>query len=308
MTDEQLYSKNTLRGIEELKQGNWLHGFNYFEYRVYNPVRIPLGTKTPLMRAPEWVPGLDVKNYHLVITNEQGIGDTIMYSRFITLLKKLPVRSVTIAMSRSLNELISQIEGCDGVVDEMSCPNNAIRVKALSLPALLLQYSLLPPKQPDHVYGSAGYFDLGEILKTDYIGFCWRSDNSSWNAPAKKIPKETAEAFYDKLRKKKKKVVSLQIQPDFMPSYLDGRNWLETAKKLKALSAVVTIDTGIAHLAGALGVRTINLIGAKDYASWFYHPVNSPTTPWYDSMDLIWYEPYTNWEAGLDEALKRLCP
>ncbi len=56
------------------------------------------------------------------------------------------------------------------------------------------------------------------------------------------------ENFYNKL-KKHKDVVSLQIQPDFMPSYLDGRDWLDTAKKLAALDAIVTIDTGVAHLA-----------------------------------------------------------
>ncbi len=71
-----------------------------------------------------------------------------------------------------------------------------------------------------------------------------------------------------------------------MPSYLDGRDWLDTAKKLAALDAIVTIDTGVAHLAGALGVRTINLIGAEQYAGWFYFPAQSPTTPWYDSMEL----------------------
>jgi len=305
MSEASLYSRNMLKRIAELKKGNWLPGFNLFEYRVYNPVKIALGAKTPLARAPEWIPGLDVVNRNIVITNEQGMGDNIMYSRFITLLRELKLKSVSVAMTRNLNPLISQIEGCDGIVSDMDCPSQAVRVRALSLPSLLLQYSLLPSKQPEKVYGSEGYFKF-DVEKTDKVGFCWKSENSSWNAEAKKIPQELAENFYNKL-KKHKDVVSLQIQPDFMPSYLDGRDWLDTAKKLAALDAIVTIDTGVAHLAGALGVRTINLIGAAEYAGWFYHPVNSPTTPWYDSMELVWYEPFTNWKAGLDEALKRLC-
>ncbi len=116
----------------------------------------------------------------------------------------------------------------------------------VTLPSLLLQYSLLPSKQPEKVYGSEGYFKF-DVEKTDKVGFCWKSENSSWNAEAKKIPQELAENFYNKL-KKHKDVVSLQIQPDFMPSYLDGRDWLDTAKKLAALDAIVTIDTGVAHL------------------------------------------------------------
>ncbi len=87
-------------------------------------------------------PGLDVVNRNIVITNEQGMGDNIMYSRFITLLRELKLKSVSVAMTRNLNPLISQIEGCDGIVSDMDCPSQAVRVRALSLPSLLLQYSL----------------------------------------------------------------------------------------------------------------------------------------------------------------------
>jgi len=305
MSEINAYSKNMLRSMEELKKGKWNPGFYLYEFRSYDPIKIPIGVKTPLLKAPVWKPGIDVKNYNIVVTNEQGIGDTIMHSRFITLLRQIPVKSVQINMQRQLSPLIAQIEGVDGVITDNNCLPNTIRVKALSLPALLMQYKLLPEKQPEHVYGSEGYIKL-DVEKTDKVGFCWRSDNSSWNAKAKKIPQDVAENFYKKLQKKKD-VVSLQIQPDFMPNYLDGKDWLDTAKKIAALDAIVTIDTGVAHLAGALGVRTINLIGAEQYAGWFYFPAQASTTPWYDSMELIWYEPFTNWKAGLDEALKKLC-
>jgi hypothetical protein len=305
MNEINLYSKNMLKGMEELKKGRWNPGFNLYEYRTYSPVKIPLGVKNGLARAPLWTPGIDVKGYNIVVENEQGIGDTIMHSRFITLLRQIPVKSVHIAMNRNLNPLIGSIEGVDGILVGNDVERGTIRVKVLSLGALLMQYRILPDKQPEKVYGSEGYFKF-DVEKTDKVGFCWFSHNSSWNAEAKKIPTDVAESFYKKL-KKHKDVVSLQVQPDFMPSYLDGRDWLDTAKKLAALDAIVTIDTGVAHLAGALGVRTINLIGAEQYAGWFYFPAQSPTTPWYDSMELVWYEPFTNWKAGLDEALKRLC-
>jgi ADP-heptose:LPS heptosyltransferase len=305
MSEINLYSKNMLRSMEELKKGRWNPGFNLYEYRSYDPIKIPMGVKTPLLRTPIWKPGFDVRKYNIVVTNEQGIGDTIMHSRFITLMRQIPVKSVHIAMQRQLNPLIAQIEGVDGIITDDNCTRETIRVKALSLPALMMQYRLIPDKQPDRVYGAEGYIKLN-TEKSEKVGFCWHSHNSSWNAEAKKIPQEIAENFYKKL-KKHKDVVSLQVQPDFMPRYLDGKDWLDTARKIAALDAIVTIDTGVAHLAGALGVRTINLIGAEEYAGWFYFPAQSPKTPWYDSMELIWYQPYTNWKAGLDEALRRLC-
>jgi hypothetical protein len=181
-----------------------------------------------------------------------------------------------------------------------------MRVKVMSIPALLIQYGL-GITDGKKIVGSKGYFTVDDVKKTKQIGFCWYTDNTSWNANAKKIPQEIAENFYKNLCKKKKSVVSLQTQQDFMPNYLDSDSWLDTAKKIKALDTVVTVDTAVAHLAGALGVRVINLIGAPEYAGWQYFPAKSDKTPWYDSMELIWYDPYTNWEAGLDEALKKIC-
>lgn len=306
MSEVNQYSKNMLKAMSELKQGNWVPGFNLYEFREYSPVKIPLGAKTPLSRAPFWQPGLNVKGCHIVVTNDQGIGDNIMYSRFIPMLKQLPIKSVAIHMNRGLAPLIGTLQGVDEVLYNENCKAPAIKVKALSLPALLIQYGLLPPKQPDRVFSSAGYLSIKDIEPINKVGFCWRSENSSWNAPAKKIPQELAENFYKDLTKSVD-VVSLHIQPDFMPSYLDGKDWLETAKKLQALDAIVSVDTAVAHLGGALGVRTLNLIGAPEYAGWFYFPENSEKTPWYDSMELIWYKPYDNWKDGLDQALEKLC-
>lgn len=306
MSDVNTYSKNMLRSMEELKQGNWVPGFSLYEFREYSPIKIPLGAKTPLSRAPFWQPGLDVKGCHIVVTNEQGMGDNIMYSRFIPMLKQLPIKSVSISMNRGLAPLIGTLQGIDEVLVDENCRVPAVKVKCLSLPALLLQYGLLPSKQPSKVYLSEGYLLQKGIRKTKKVGFCWRSENSSWNAEAKKIPQDLAEKFYKDLTNSVD-VVSLQIQPDFMPSYLTGKDWLDTAKKLQALDAIVSVDTAVAHLGGALGVRTLNLIGAQQYAGWFYFPANSERTAWYDSMELIWYEPYTDWKSGLDQALEKLC-
>lgn len=287
-----------------LKQQDWERGFPLFESREIQKVPFALGVKTPLTRAPIWTPGMDVRGRHIIVLPEQGYGDTIQFARFIPLLEKLPIESISVAMSRQMNPLVSTL-GYPVLIGE-DCKTPAMRVKVMSLPALLLQYGI-KITDGDKIISSSGYFTVADVKKTKQIGFCWYTENTSWNDKAKKIPQELAENFYKSLCKKKKSVVSLQIQPDFMPQYLTTENWLGTAEKIKALDVVVTVDTAVAHLAGALGVRTINLIGAPEMAGWQYFPVDSDKTPWYDSMELIWYKPYTNWEAGLNEALKKIC-
>lgn len=287
-----------------LKEHDWERGFPLYESREIQKMPFALGVKTPLTRAPIWTPGMDVRGRHIIVLPEQGYGDTIQFARFIPLLQQLPIESISIAMSRQMNPLVATL-GYPVLIGE-DCKTPAMRVKVMSIPALLIQYGF-GITEGKKIVGSKGYFTVDDVKKTKQIGFCWYTDNTSWNANAKKIPQEIAENFYKNLCKKKKSVVSLQTQQDFMPTYLDSDSWLDTARKIKALDVVVTVDTAVAHLAGALGVRVINLIGAPEYAGWQYFPAKSDKTPWYDSMELIWYDPYTNWEAGLDEALKKIC-
>jgi hypothetical protein len=67
----------------------------------------------------------------------------------------------------------------------------------------------------------------------------------------------------------------------FYPLPEDGwrKDWSKTASHMKALKGVVTVDTGTAHLAGALGVKTIVLLPQESFVCWRWK-----NTKWYDSV------------------------
>ena len=67
----------------------------------------------------------------------------------------------------------------------------------------------------------------------------------------------------------------------FNPLPDDGwkTNWVKTAAHMKACKGIVTVDTGTAHLAGALGVKTIVLLPKDEFICWRWK-----NGRWYDSV------------------------
>ena len=83
----------------------------------------------------------------------------------------------------------------------------------------------------------------------------------------------------------------------------DFKDFSDTAAALKAMDVVVTVDTSIAHLAGALGVKTFLLLPYAADWRWFK---DTKTTPWYDSVEIFKQQDCISWEKEIDEIIARL--
>ena len=84
------------------------------------------------------------------------------------------------------------------------------------------------------------------------------------------------------------------------------RDWLDTARQLCRLDLLITVDTGIAHLAGALGVPVWLLVSHVPDWRW---GISGSSTPWYASVRLFrqpargdWSRVLTNVNAALSGA------
>ena len=75
-------------------------------------------------------------------------------------------------------------------------------------------------------------------------------------------------------------------------------NWLQTAEAISKCDLVVTIDTGVAHLAGAMGVPTWIVLPGASAWQWLL----TETNPLYPTMKL-----FRNQGEGLDNAVEKLC-
>lgn len=69
-------------------------------------------------------------------------------------------------------------------------------------------------------------------------------------------------------------------------------DYMDTAAFLKNIDILITIDTSIAHLAGAIGVKTILMLPYDSEWRWFD---DTDTTPWYDSVKIFKQSSRANW-------------
>ena len=80
-------------------------------------------------------------------------------------------------------------------------------------------------------------------------------------------------------------------------------NWRATAKVISALDVVVTVDTAVAHLAGALGKPVFTFV--TNSCDWRWNR-NSDRSIWYDSMRVIRQTEQDDWSPCIEEVKTRL--
>ena len=89
------------------------------------------------------------------------------------------------------------------------------------------------------------------------------------------------------------------IQAGVLEQPLRSPDWLQTAKALKSLDLLVSVDTSVAHLAGALGVHTVLMLSAP--ADWRWGQVERQTFL-YSDMPLVRCAVPGNWSQALQQA------
>jgi hypothetical protein len=273
-----LYKKS----YDYLHQGEYQKGFDLFEHRwnqeTIKTVEHPYQklTKTPPWRS-ESLFGKSV-----LVQMEMGYGDCIQFYRFIPLLKVLGAKRVVVLQTKSLHYLLAQMECIDAITndehkgDSQTCDywvgSMSLARIALNSPAYVRQ---LFPITKDKVVGSEGYLDAKPSNIERKVGVNWKASSTY----LKGIKSATAEVMEQLCGTD---CYSLNPEDDANFCVLPNdwkEDWAKTASHMKSLSAVVTVDTGTAHLAGALGVKCIVLLPDDEYVCWRWKNAR-----WYDSI------------------------
>jgi tetratricopeptide (TPR) repeat protein len=310
--DDALASFNTLllkkpeeaqvrfnRALIWLLQGNYEEGWPEYEWRwrwrdfVVRPFTQPMWDGSPL----------DGKT--IVLHAEQGIGDTLQFIRYAPLVKKRVSRTdskatVIVACQAALLKLLSRCPGIDQLVaqETFTGPSDE-HISLLSLPSVLKTTVASIPADIPYIFPDLALVESwrGEIkAATGFkIGIAWQGSLEHPDDRHRSMPL----ADFAPLRQVQGiRWFSLQKGPgqdqlacapfdvvDLSPC-LDERAgaFMDTAAVMMSLDLVITSDTAIAHLAGALGVPVwVALQAAPDFR-WFLERVDSP---WYPTMRLF---------------------
>jgi hypothetical protein len=237
-----------------------------------------------------------------------GLGDTLQFVRYAPLIRR-EARYLTIEAQPKLKPLLQQAAIADRVITwGESEPAWDQQAEVMELPRIFRTTLASIPTAVPYIDVSAGPSRLEDVPhRRIAVGLVWAS--SGYN-PARSIPIERLAQLFNTPGVS---FISLQAGPEAA----DVRPWahqvkilpdeltsvLETAKTLKNLDLVITVDTMTAHLAGAMGRPVWTLLPCECDWRWM---VGRATSPWYPTMRLFRQQETENWGPVIDEVQRQL--
>jgi Flp pilus assembly protein TadD len=286
-----------------LLAGKWPEGWAEYEWRWQLP---NFSSLKRTHTTPPWN-GRAQPGKTILLHAEQGLGDTIQFVRFAKQVRDLSGR-VIVEAPRALLPLLRGVDGVDDVVAlGEPWPPHDFHAQLLGLPRLL---DATPNNIQRTPYIEAGAD--GPALPASQrrkVGIAWAGSADN------KIDRRrstTVEHFAKLLNAAEVDVVSLQVGPrapeltsqgfTHLVFDLQGKagTWAETACVIDQLDLIITVDTAVAHLAGAMGKPTWILLPFSPDFRWL---MGREDTPWYSSVRLFRQRVRGDW-AGLFEDVR----
>jgi tetratricopeptide (TPR) repeat protein len=290
-----------------LVSGMFQAGFDDFESRWDRSKAPP---KTVVSDLPVWDGG-DLKGKPILVWDEQGLGDLIQFSRYLPGLVERGA-DVTLLCRKNMHRLLRGLSSRIRLVDSIEpTPAYAMQCALMSLPrAFQTTLDTVPARSP-YLFAEPDLVARwterigGEGFR---IGICWRG-NVAQNRQ-RSIP---LECFAPLAAIAGVRLISLQKLPDCRDAEVTERldaverlgegfdaspdSFIDCAAVMASLDLVVTADTSIAHLAGALG-RPV-LVALKHAADWRWLQ-DRDDSPWYPTMRLCRQARKGDWTGVLD--------
>jgi tetratricopeptide (TPR) repeat protein len=296
-------------GMLELKQGDFTSGWRHYELR-------PMNRKRRFPR-PRWQ-GEDLRNRSILVWTEQGVGDTIQFARYLPLLKACGAQ-VILEYPTLLGPLLSGIAGADTLVaatEDEQPPRLTydFQISLLSLPLMFrTEPDTIPADMPYITPNPAKVQEWKRRLEADgphlRVGLVWAGGADYINDAHRSFALETysplAQIAGIRLYSLQKGAAAGQaVTPPEGMTLLDLaadlNDFADTAAVIANLDLVISVDTAVAHLAGALGKPVWTLLPASADWRWL---LDREDSPWYPTMRLFRQTRLGDW-AGV---IERVC-
>ena len=294
------------RGILHLRNGRFAEGWPDYEYRFLTG---RYAAARAVSRFPAWS-GESLEGKSILVLPEQGLGDTIQLVRYLPLLAKRGAE-VTFLTPPRLARLLRPFAKKD-VRMATALDDNAgfdWEVCLASLPYRLGTELNTIPREVPNLYAEEDLVARWRAKIGNHgckVGICWEG-NPNYRDPARSIPldhfaalAEVPEVRLISLQKfhgldqlaKLPAGMTVETLGDDLDAGPDA--FIDTAAAMSAVHLVVTSDTSIAHLAGALG-RPVWL--ALKYAPHWVWMFDRNDSPWYPSMRLFRQAERGKWDS-----------
>jgi tetratricopeptide (TPR) repeat protein len=295
-----------------LRRGDFKEGWALHEVRwrssKYQPLNIPV--------IPEWR-GESLKGRTLLLVGEQGHGDQMQFARYATVLAQMGA-TVDMWVPENIVELVQSVKGVRRAITAGSTEGYDFWTPSMSVPHHLAE--VVPGVLANTPYMSVSAERIGEwparvaklAGKRLKIGIVWAGSPTFGNDRYRSMPfsawsplAEVADTAWFSLQKGKARdqlaSADCALKPYDLTDMVD--NFADTAALIEQLDLVMTVDTSVAHLAGALGKPVWVFLPANYDWRWM---LDRDDSPWYPGMRLFkqttlgdWTQPVAAAKAAL---------
>jgi TPR repeat/Tetratricopeptide repeat/Glycosyltransferase family 9 (heptosyltransferase) len=303
-TGDAYWNKSNLKILQGYYEERW----QLFEWRWKTTF---LKLKPRNFNQPLWLGQEVINNKIILIHHEQGLGDSIQFSRYIVLIEKYHPKEIILEAPQALISVLSSLRGNFKVVklgDPL--PHFDYYCPIMSLPlAFKTTLESIPSEMP-YLYADKNKNLLWEKKLGDKIkprvGLVWSGFKGHKNDRNRSLLLKQLESIFSlpfEFHSLQKEIRDNDLE--VLNSYNQIRqhqddliDFSDTAALIHHLDLIISVDTSVAHLAGALGKKVFLMLPyAPDYR-WMDQRTD---TPWYPTMTLFRQPKADDWTSVVSE-------
>jgi hypothetical protein len=297
--------------ISNLKLGNFTSGFAKYEWRWQNK---KLNPQSQNFTKPVWLGKESLIGKTIYLYAEQGLGDSIQFCRYA---KFVSAQSATVVLGIQppLKILLSNLQGIDRIVTSGDpLPNFDYHCPLMSLPlAFGTNMDSIPVDIPylssEPAKVAVWKLRLKETTKAQ-VGLVWSGSTGHANDHNRSIPLAkilkliTGEFQFFSLQKEVLQTDYEALQQANLQHFGDQlHDFTDTAALIELMDLVISVDTSVAHLAGAMGKPVWLLLPFNADWRWL---LDRDDSPWYPTMRLFRQNAPGDWDGVLERVKNEL--
>ncbi len=254
--------------------------------------------EAPKLPKPIWLGDEAIAGKTILLHSDEGLGDAIQFARYVPMVAARGAR-VILAIEDVLHPLLSAMTGVSQCLSKSAaplpafdfhCPLSSLPLAfGTGLDSIPAERSYLPPPAADRVRDWEDRLGPHDRLR---VGLVWSGNPKHNNDRNRSIRLRMLtrildlDATFVSLQKDPRPAdrETLLERPEIVDLTADLTDFAETAALISCLDLVITVDTSVAHLAGALGCPTWILLSYTPDYRWL---LDRDDSPWYPTVRLF---------------------
>ncbi len=301
------------KSLLKILLGEYEEGWELYEWRWKDSQQKDLIRN---FKQPLWLGEESIKDKSILIYTEQGFGDVIQFCRYVSIIDALTPKQIIFEVPKSLFSILSSLSSKFRLVEQgATIPDFDVHCPIMSLPHTFNTTVNTIPAAVPYLYADVRKTKLwnkklGHKTKPR-VGLVWSGSTTHKNDHNRSLLLRQLEQllklpFEFHSLQKEIRPIDLETLSEFKQikqHQNELMDFSDTAALIENLDLVISVDTSVAHLAGALGKKVFILLPfAPDYR-WMIGRIDSP---WYPTATLFRQPSSFDWGSVLTDVVQEL--